>query len=87
MKKKEAVSQMHKEEQKHRILLDSKDRNELKESLANYLNPLQYENHAEKKRIVNIFSGKIDRDEINVGESSEIRSKKMEGQNLERPSC
>ena len=69
---------MHKEEQKHRILLNSKDRNALIESLANCPPPLQYENHAEKKRIVNISSGEICSDKVNVGESVEIGSKMLD---------
>ena len=67
-----ASSKKHREEQKHRLLLDKSDREALMTSLKNCLRPLQPELHAEKLKIVNIFSGKIANDKVNIHASVEI---------------
>ena len=67
----------HKEEQPHRLQLDKKDRANLKAVLTSCLHPLRPSTHAETNCIVNIFTGDIADDKVNIHQSVEIGTHMM----------
>lgn len=66
LESKAQVAGKHREEQSHRLLLDKGDHEKLEKALKSYLHPLLPDTHAVQERPVNIFTGEIFKDDVNV---------------------
>ena len=73
----EKVKTIHKEESKTRLKTDSKDRNSLRQALAGCIDPLQPDTHQGGK-LVNICTGRIAEDDVNVWNAVAIGRTQME---------
>ena len=71
-----ALQDTHKEEQKSRIVADAADRAAIREKLDRSIDPLSTSNDPEK--LVNIVSGRVAPDTVNVDKTLAIGTKQME---------
>ncbi len=68
----------HKEELSHRIQTDKMDREHIRQRLNKVINPLEPEQHQSSPALVNIVTGQVAPDEINVDRAVSIGQKQLE---------